>query len=249
MTARRVELTADVGERAGSEGHVHDEPLIELLTTAHIACGGHAGDESSMAAAIDACVRNGVRIGAHPSYLDREGFGRRSMGLDPIGVADSVVAQVVALETLAVAAGESLSSVKPHGQLYHDLSTHPALAEVVLNALRGIGVTEVVLAAGSPAAARGAELGLSIRAEGFCDRRYDPHGGLVPRTEPGAVLENPAAAAAQAVSLVTEGVVVGSVAHRIASLCVHSDSPGAAGILAAVRAALEAAAIEIAPLN
>ena len=240
MVPAPVELTADLGELPGPEGRRHDEQLLRSLTTAHIACGGHAGDLASMAASVDACGRHGVRIGAHPSYPDRDGFGRRSLGLDPAAVAASVVGQVVALREVAAATGRPVSSVKPHGQLYHDLSADLGLAEVVLGALREAEVPEVLLAAGSPAAALGRALGLVVGAEGFCDRRYDAAGGLVARGEPGAVLEDPAEAAAQAVALVADGLVVDGTAHRVTSLCVHSDSPGAVAILEAVRAVLEA---------
>ena len=224
MAVRRsIALTADIGERPGSPGRALDEQLVALLSLAHIACGGHAGDAASMAASIEACLRHGVQIGAHPSYPDREGFD-----------------QVVELATIAQASGAAVSSVKPHGQLYHDLSVDPLLAEIVFSALRGVGVVQVVLAAGAPTAPQGAALGLVIGAEGFCDRRYDAQGGLIPRGEPDALLADPQEAAAQAVSLALAGVRVGERIHPVTSLCVHSDSPGAGALLAAVRTALTA---------
>ena len=241
MAVRRsIALTADIGERPGSPGRALDEQLVALLSLAHIACGGHAGDAASMAASIEACLRHGVQIGAHPSDPDREGFGRRTVGLDRAAVAASVVDQVVELATIAQASGAAVSSVKPHGQLYHDLSVDPLLAEIVFSALRGVGVVQVVLAAGAPTAPQGAALGLVIGAEGFCDRRYDAQGGLIPRGEPDALLADPQEAAAQAVSLALAGVRVGERIHPMTSLCVHSDSPGAGALLAAVRTALTA---------
>lgn len=236
--ARRVALTADVGELDGPAGRRHDEGLIGLLTTAHIACGGHAGDVGSMASSVESCLRHGVGVGAHPSYPDPVGFGRRSMGLGPDAVAASLLEQVEALAEVAGRSGATVTSVKPHGQLYHDLSTDPDLADAVLGALVATGVGEVVLAAGSPAADLARERGLLVAAEGFCDRRYDASGRLVARGEPGALLEDPDEAAAQALALALEGLRSDGVAHEVTSLCVHSDSPGSAAILAAVRAVL-----------
>ena len=239
---RAVELTADVGELEGPAGRRHDEGLIGLLTTAHIACGGHAGDPDSMASSIESCLVHGVRVGAHPSYPDLEGFGRRSMGLRPEEVAASVADQLAVLAEVAGRAGASVVSAKPHGQLYHDLSADPGLAEVVLAGIASAGVAEVVLAAGSPAADLARSLGLLVAAEGFCDRRYDAEGRLVARTDPGALLVDPAEAVAQALDLVRGGVSAIDGVHAVTSLCVHSDSPGAPAILAAVRAALDEAA-------
>ena len=192
-----------------------------------------------MLTSVEACLEQGVRVGAHPSYPDREGFGRRAVGLDVDGIVATVLDQVATLEALARRAGGTVASVKPHGQLYHDLSRDPALGEAVLGALAVSGVDEVVLAAGSPAASRAVALGLVVATEGFCDRRYDDAGHLVDRAEPGAVLEDPVEAATQALALVREGIRTTDGVHPVTSLCVHSDSPGASAILAAVRAALD----------
>jgi UPF0271 protein len=234
-----IDLTADVGELDGPAGRAHDALLIEATSTVHVACGGHIGDVSSMAASIEACLAHGTAIGAHPSYPDRDGFGRRAMGMDPSAVAEAVLDQVTALDRVASDSHASVVSVKPHGQLYHDLSSDLGLAEAVLGALVGSGYDRVVLAAGSAATLLANDLGITLVAEGFCDRRYAPNGMLVVRTEPGAVLEDPAEASAQAVELASQGVRVNGVIHQIDALCVHSDSPGAVAMLEAVRAELD----------
>lgn len=208
-----------------------------------MACGGHAGDASSMAATAEACAEAGARLGAHPSYPDREGFGRRRSSLSATAVAEAVCEQVAELSEHAAAAGTGIESIKPHGRLYHDLSSDPELAEAVLSALRDAGHGRIVLAAGSRAIDVAAELGLSVDSEGFADRRYGATGALLERSEPGAVLADPEEAAAQAVALATRGIETATGRVLVDSICVHSDSPGAPATLASVSAALRRAGV------
>ncbi len=239
---RRVDLSADLGELPGPEGRRHDVALMGFVTTAHLACGGHAGDVESMAAGIEAALARAVQIGAHPSYLDREGFGRRPQSTEASEVVTSVLEQLSRLDDLAAKAGARVASVKPHGALYHDLSTDPDLAELLfaeLSSREGV----VVLAAASRAVDWARAAGCSVIEEGFCDRRYRHDGGLVARTEPDAMVDEPSAAAAQAVLLVSEGL--GASGQRVDSICLHSDHRRALEIAQATREALSAAGIDV----
>jgi len=224
---RFVDLNADLGEGA------EEEALYPLVTSANIACGGHAGTLVSMVTAIDRCRAAGVAVGAHPSYEDASGFGRRSLraSVSPEEIAATVELQVSLLSSHARDRGIRLVHVKPHGALYNDAATDPdvarALGRGVLRAARDAIVFRL---AGSAAIPVWRDLGLEVAEEGFADRAYRADGSLVPRGEPGAVLTDPEAAAAQAVTLARSG--------RVATLCVHGDTPGALAILSAVRAAL-----------
>ena len=228
----RVLLNLDLGE-------LPDEPeaLYACADLAHLACGGHAGDEASMAEALARCRRHGTRAGAHPSYPDREGFGRRALALAPAALAASVEDQCARLGALARLAGLRLWSVKPHGALYHAADADPALAEAVVEGTRralGADLTLVGPGGGALAAAAAARA-MPFAREGFADRAMRREGGrwrLVPRGEPGALLVDPAAAAAQARAFAEGG--------EFETLCVHGDTPGALAVARAVRAALDA---------
>ena len=184
---RTIDLNADLGE-----GGSQDAALIALASSANIACGGHAGNDDTMRAAIDGCISAGVAIGAHPGYEDRENFGRRPMDLEPAAVAELVSRQIGRFAKLAARAGAEIHHVKPHGALYHQADHDPALAaavaESVMCLLPGCGF--YVPPAGALAVA-GEAAGLDVWAEGFVDRRYQENGALVPRGEPGAVIGSP----------------------------------------------------------
>ena len=226
--ARAPFLNVDAGE-------LEDEPE-ELYAIAHavsIACGGHAGDERSMERVLRACGTFGARAGAHPSYEDREGFGRRDLSLAPASIEASVEAQCARLAAVARGCGVALTHVKPHGALYHAANRDPEIARaVVAAARRALGSLLVV---GPPEgelrrAAVGA--GLPFAREGFADRAMRPDGSLVPRSEPGAVVTDVDLARAQARRLAASGA--------FDTLCVHGDSPGAVAIARAVRDELDA---------
>jgi len=217
------------------DGGEHDDEPVELYTLAdvvHIACGGHAGDEASMDRVARACLRSGTRFGAHPSYEDREGFGRRAQAVAPEVLAASIAEQCARLRRVAERQGAGLVSMKPHGALYHaahgDEATARACVEGVERAL-GTKVAIVGLAGGAlERAARAA--GLAYQREAFADRGVRSDGSLVPRGEPGAVIEDESVAAARAKELAARG--------DVDTLCVHADTPGALKIARAVRAAL-----------
>ncbi len=218
-------LTLDAGELA-------DEPeaLLAAPHRLHVACGGHAGDAASMARTLEVARRHGVEIGAHPSYEDRAGFGRTSVNVSPDVLGAQVQAQCAAIAAIARQAGMRLRSVKMHGALYHDVLSDRQRAGAVLQAaISALGPVAVVTQEGALAELARAR-GLTVLREGFADRAMRPDGRLVPRSEPGALLDDPAAAAAQARRLVASGA--------IDAICVHGDGPNALAIARAVRRTL-----------
>jgi UPF0271 protein len=244
-----IDLNADLGEVDG------DLDLMAVVSSVNVACGGHAGDTRSMAAAVEEAIAAGVRVGAHPSYPDRAGFGRVELALRSEEIAGVVAEQVAALAAVAGAAGTTVSHLKLHGALYHRAADDAECAEVILQSLQdaGLGPLPVLAQPGAAMAAAARRRGWPSFEEGFCDRAYRSDGSLADRSEHGAVLATPAAAAAQAVEIaVLGGVHAGDgswVPLRPASLCVHGDSPGALQMARAVRHALEDAGVVIAPFS
>lgn len=241
----RIDLNADLGEGCGE-----DDALLEVVTSASIACGGHTGDRISMHAACDAARRQKVRIGAHPSYEDREHFGRRAMDVAPNEVRRLVVRQMRALATEAVRVGSRIVFVKPHGALYHAVTEDVATAGVFVHAVAQFAPGLSVLGPPDSHVLRLAvDAGLRPVAEGFADRAYLPDGRLAPRTVAGAVLLDEAEVSRRAVLMATEGVVLAVDGSRIAltvdSICLHGDTPNAARMARAVRSALDAAGVEV----
>jgi UPF0271 protein len=220
-----IDLNADLGEGPG------EEILYPLVSSANIACGGHTGDEGSMREAVRRAIAHGVAVGAHPGYPDRERFGRESMRISASELAASIAAQIRSLARVAEELGAAVTHVKPHGALYHDAARDPAVAQAVADGVRAVS-TDLVLFGfpGSISLALWSDLRLSIAAEGFADRAYGDDGRLVPRSQAGALIDDPERAAEQAAALAR---------HGIATVCVHSDTPGAATILRAVRERLE----------
>jgi len=222
-----IVLNLDGGE------HDHEpEELYAIADVVHIACGGHAGDDVSMARVTQACLRAGTRLGAHPSYEDREGFGRRARVVAPAVLARSVAAQCMRLGAIAERHGATLVSVKPHGALYHAAHGHEEAARACVEGITralGMGVAIVGLAGGElERAARAA--GVAYQREAFADRGVRADGSLVPRGEPGALVEDEAVAARRARVLAQRG--------DVDTLCVHADTPGAVRLARAVRSAL-----------
>lgn len=232
-----IDLNADVGESFGRWELGDDAALLPHLTSANVACGFHAGDPITLRRTCALAVAQGVVIGAQVGYRDLAGFGRRFIDVAPDELEADVLYQLAALSGIAAAAGGAVAYLKPHGALYHALSTHEAQADAVIAAVVAFGRLPVLGLAGSPFLDRAAAAGLPTIGEGFADRAYLPDGGLVPRSEPGAVLVDPAAVAAQAVRLASSG--------SVRSLCIHGDSPGAATSAAAVRTALAGAGIAV----
>lgn len=244
-----IDLNADLGETVAGVPTADDEAMFAVISSASVACGGHAGDAASLRAAVDRAARFGVAVGAHPSYPDRAGFGRVPLVMTPEALTESVTAQLSAL----VASGADVRYVKPHGALYHAIAADRAQADAVVSAIAaladrlGRALPVLGLHGQIERAARAA--GLGFVREAFLDRGYRPDGMLVARGEPGALLHDPAEVAERAVRLVRDGVVQAAdgalVAVEAASLCVHGDSPDAVAMARAVRAALEADGIEV----
>jgi 5-oxoprolinase (ATP-hydrolysing) subunit A len=249
----RIDLNADVGESFGPWPMGDDARLIPLVTSVNVACGFHAGDPLTIERTIARAVAARVAIGAHPGYPDLAGFGRRDMEMPAAEIEAAIVYQVGAVAAFARAAGTDLRHVKPHGALYNRAARDPGLAEAIARAVRRCSAELLLVGlAGSDLLAAGQAAGLEVVAEGFADRAYEPDGSLRSRKQPGALL-GPEAAAVQAVALVRDSTVTAvdgtTVAIRPETLCIHGDGEHAVAVALAVRAALEAAGVEIAPVG
>ena len=251
MTAPQppLDLNADLGEGYGDWSMGDDAAMLEVVTTANVACGGHAGDGSTMRAACRAAAARGVAITAHVAYPDLAGFGRRFLDIAPADLTDQVVVQTGALQAMARAEGAEVAGVKPHGALYNALARHEGQAGAVVRALQELGGLPLVAAPGAVVIAAAETAGIEVVREGFADRAYLPDGTLTPRTRPGAVLTDPEAVTAQALSIATEGGVRAAdgtwVDLPVRSLCLHGDTPGAVELARAVRARLEEAGVDL----
>lgn len=248
--ALRIDLNCDAGESFGAWTLGDDDALFGVVTSASIACGFHAGDPSTMESTVRCAVRHGVAVGAHPSYPDLQGFGRRTMRVTPAEAHAFVIYQIGALQAIARANGARVTHVKPHGALYNDAARDRALADAIAAAVRKCGDLQLVGLAGSAFVDAAKAAGVPFVAEAFCDRAYDDDGHLVSRSIAGSLITDPAAAARQAVDIAVAGRVRsasgGAVAVVAQSLCIHGDTPGAIDIAKAVRAALEGAGVRVA---
>jgi UPF0271 protein len=247
-----IDLNADLGESYGRWVLGDDEAMLDVVTSANIACGFHAGDPAVLLSACRMAAKRGVAIGAQVGYRDLPGFGRRFIDVDPAELTAEVVYQIAALDGLARAAGTRVRYVKPHGALYNAVVTHEAQAGAVVEGIRLAGQDLAVLGLpGSILLQAAGEAGLPTVAEAFADRGYTPAGTLVPRSAPGAVLHDPEEVAARVVRLAVSGTVRAvdgsEVSVTAQSVCVHGDSPGAVGMATAVREALSAAGVRVAP--
>ncbi len=245
-----VDLNADLGEGFGIWQLGDDENMLDIVTSANLACGFHAGNPVGLARICGAAAARGVRIGAQVGYFDLAGFGRRRIEVEPEELRADVIYQIGALQAMARAAGTTLGYVKPHGALYNTIASDPEQARAVAEAVHAADPGLPVLGpAGSAFFAEAVRLGLRTVAEAFADRAYLPDGTLVPRRDRGAVLHEPEQVADRAASMVTTGQVTavdGSMIEVEAeSICVHGDSPGAVRIAAAVRRRLEAEGVAL----
>ncbi|QCR36748.1 5-oxoprolinase subunit PxpA [Nissabacter sp. SGAir0207] len=218
-----VDLNADLGE-----GCANDRELLQLVSSANIACGFHAGDAQTMVQSVRWAREFGVAIGAHPSFPDRENFGRTAMQLPPETVYAQVLYQVGALAAIARAEGGALVHVKPHGMLYNQAAKEPALAEAIARAVQAVdSQLRLVGLAGSELIRAGQRLGLATREEVFADRRYQSDGSLVPRSQPDALIESDEQALAQTLHMVQHGQVISrdgqTVPVRADTVCLHGD--------------------------
>lgn len=247
-----MDLNSDLGESLGAWSMGDDAAMLDIVSSANVACGFHAGDPAGILATLKAAQARGVAVGAHVAYPDLIGFGRRAMDVASSDLVADVIYQIGALQGLAQAAGTSIGYVKPHGALYNTIAHDSAQARDVIAAIRAVDANLALVAlAGSPLVRWAQDAGLRVVAEAFADRAYTPQGTLVSRREPGAVLHDSALVASRMLRLVRDGVVEavdGSLASvQAQSICVHGDSPGAVAMARAVRAALEADGIAVRP--
>jgi len=237
----RLDLNADVAESFGRWRLGDDDTLLPLLTSANVACGFHAGDARTIRETVTRCAALGVVVGAQVSYRDLAGFGRRAMDVDAADLEADVLYQLAAVDGLARVAGVRARYVKPHGALYHRVLDDDEQAAAVVAAVAVWDAGAAVLTQPGELARQAAAAGLTVVLEAFADRGYTESGRLVPRSAPGALPTEPAAAAEQALRLAAD--------DRFGSLCIHGDTPGAPRIAAAVRAALLGAGHELAPFR
>jgi 5-oxoprolinase (ATP-hydrolysing) subunit A len=245
-----LDLNSDLGEGYGHWALGDDAALLEVVTSANVACGFHAGDPATIDRTVRTATEHGVAIGAQVSYPDLVGFGRREIDEAPDDLTADVLYQIGALEAFARAAGSRVRYVKPHGALYNRIARDPVQAAAVVEAIRRYDPALPLLTLPGSAAMRAAEeAGIPAVAEGFADRAYTAEGRLVSRREPGAVLHDPRQVATRAVVMATEGRVEtvdgGQVAVQVRSLCVHGDTLGAVELAKAVRAALDEAGLPL----
>lgn len=246
---RIFDLSSDVGERPGAEGLAADADLLRIVTSANVACGGHAGDAESMAMLCVLAVEHGVAIGAQVSYADREGFGRRRISVAVSVLVEQLRDQWGLLAEAAAAAGTRIAYLRPHGALYNTALVDAQTSEAVLDAAPP--ATPVLCLAGTALAAAAQRRGNPVTAEIFADRAITSEGLLAPRDRPGAVIADPAAVRARLVQWAATGTLTavdGSQVRITAeSICIHSDTPGALAAAGQLRAALEAAGAIIRP--
>ena len=249
---RAIDLNSDLGEGYGAWMMGDDAAMLGIVSSANVACGFHAGDPLGILATLREAAARGVAIGAHVSYPDRVGFGRRPMDVASAELSADVIYQIGALQGLCAAAGTRVTYVKPHGALYNTIAGDARQAAAVIDAIKAIDPALILMGlAGAPILAQARAAGLNTVAEAFADRAYTPAGTLVSRREAGAVLHDPDLIAARMLRLATEGVleaVDGSTLHLQAdSICVHGDSPGAVAISARIREVLVAGGVAIRP--
>lgn len=250
MSTVRVDLNADVGESFGVYALGHDPALMPAITSANVACGFHAGDPGVMRATVALAREHGIAVGAHPSFPDLVGFGRREMHASPREVEDLVAYQIGALAAIAGAQGVRLQHVKPHGALYNMAARDEVLADAIACATAAVDRSLILFAlSGSELVAAAARHGLQAASEVFADRAYRADGSLVPRSVPGAMILGPSLVARRAVGMVLERSVVATDGSRLQldvdTICVHGDTPGAAELARHLRIALATAGIEV----
>ena len=235
----RIDLNCDMGELPEAIADGTQEALLRSITSANVACGGHAGDERTMRATIEQALRAGVAVGAHPGYPDRENFGRLELKMPAQAVADSVYEQVRALAEVASKCGTKLVHVKPHGALYNQAVKNRELAEAIAHGVAKFSRDLVLMGLAESAMLhvfRAA--GFAVAAEAFADRRYEPDGTLRSRKFENALIRDPAEAAKQALSIAQRGIVAAhdgtEVKLNAQTICIHGDTPGSVQIAAAV---------------
>jgi len=251
MTPQRIDLNSDLGESLGNWELGNDEAMLDIVTSANVACGFHAGDSLTLQRTCAQAAERGVVVGAQVGYRDLAGFGRRFIDMEAAELTADVIYQIGALEAMCKVAGTRVEYVKPHGALYNAIVQHETQAAAVVAAVVAIDPSLPVMGLpGSAFLQIAADAGLRTVSEAFADRAYTPEGHLLSRREPGSVLHDPGEVAARMVRLAVEGRITAidgtELEVRADSICTHGDSPGAIDIARALRAALTGAGVEIA---
>lgn len=245
----RIDFNCDLGEGCGD-----DAAIVPHISSASIACGGHAGDDATMRATLRLCRLHGVAAGAHPGYADREQFGRRELALSADAITTLVGTQLARLAAIAAGEGVPLAHVKPHGALYNLAARDRTVADAIAAAVAGFDPSLILFGlSGSALPAAGSAAGLRVAHEVFAERGYAGDGQLLPRSTPGAVIESMEAAIEQARTLATSGTVTSVDGHRLRlradTLCLHGDRLDAAAFARALRQALESSSVRILPVG
>jgi len=247
--SKTICLNADIGELPGINGRALDRAILDVVTRCNIASGGHAGDQESMTATVKAAYARGVLIGAHPSYPDREDFGRKPMSMSREALTSTLLQQVRALAAITRERGASLSHLKPHGALYNIAARDEGISRTIVDVTIQSRIPLLIGPPNSCLSAAAREACLDYLAEGFADRAYEVSGGLTPRTVQGAVLETDAERIQQAVQIASTRQVTARTGETIdlpvRTICIHGDTPGALASALTIRDALNAAGIEI----
>lgn len=249
MSSVHIDLNADLGETTAGNPVADDGAMLQMVSSANVATGFHAGDPHSIAGTLKAAAAAGVTVGAHPGYNDPAAFGRRFLDYAPAELADEVTYQIGALDALARANGTKISYVKPHGAMYNAIVHHHAQAQAVIDGIKAFGDIPLMLLPGGVAVEIAEKSGLTVIREAFADRNYNPDGTLVSRREANAVLHDPADVVARVLEVAEHGSITaidGSVLQVDAqSVCTHGDSPGSVNLLREVVAELNRGDIEI----
>lgn len=250
---RSIDLNCDMGESFGAWRMGNDAALMDYVSSVNIACGFHAGDASTIRRTIETAIEKNVAIGAHPSYPDLQGFGRRAMAMSPDEVFDIVLYQVSALKGICEALGGKLQHVKPHGALYNQAANDANLANAIARAVKQLDPQLVLYGlSGSSLITEAEKLGLRTASEAFSDRTYKSDGNLTPRSEPNAVITDAAKSVDQVIQLVTNGSVNtsdgGTIPLKADTICIHGDGINALEIARAINRSLKEAGIRIKPV-
>ena len=250
----RIDVNADVGESFGVYRLGNDAAVLKSITSANIAAGFHGGDPTVLRETIRLAKVHGVAVGAHPSFPDLVGFGRRELNVTPQEAEDFVLYQVAAVAGVAAAEGVKLQHVKPHGALFNMAARNAALADAIAKAVAAFDRSLILFGlSGSEILSAGRAAGLRVAAEVFADRAYERNGSLVSRSRPGSVIHDSGTVVARAVRMVRDGIVDSvdgtAVSLEADTICVHGDTVGAEALAAALRAGLEAAGIAVKPVG
>ncbi|HEY8369101.1 MAG TPA: 5-oxoprolinase subunit PxpA [Thermodesulfobacteriota bacterium] len=249
----RIDFNSDMGESFGQFKMGDDEAILDYVSSANLACGWHGGDPLTMRRTVFMAVKKGVNVGAHPSYPDLMGFGRRVMQLTPEEAHNYVVYQLGALAAFCKAAGTTMQHVKPHGALFNAAQDDPVLAEALVAGIKEVDPKLIVVALpGSEVDKAATKIGLKVAREGFADREYTDEGRLVPRTVKGSVIHDPKRIADRVIQMVKGKLVAMSgkpLDVEVHTICLHSDTPGAAELARTIRSAVEAAGIRVTPMR